>query len=780
MIDNNVIEYIDKLIDCYELYDIQEEEQKVMIFIKKSLDSAVWHDRTAHLNHWNMLKMRNLVKKIKKLKTSSSFEKICEFCMIERQQAEISRFSMTYVIKILKLLHLNLIELLSIVWIDDYSYFLLIKNDFSLLIFVYSLKLKSETHHKLIEFKTLMKKQINMKVKRLQVDEEDEFRGHKWENWCKETEIKLKSSAFYIFQQNEKTEWSMYTLMTSVRSILKEKKLSKALWLKLVKAVTYVKNRCSRINEVTLFQTDNEFQSNISNLQALECRAWVHVSKIIDHHKLDNHFWQDIMINYEEVNQWWIYNSMNRKIHVSWDIKFDELNIYDSFFDEELGEIWNEENDSLFNETIIIVNDLTIENSFEKSQYSTLIFNDAATLVEAETLKNIEEEKNNEKFNLLLHIFKSSEHVISQKIMRSSTDKSVSKVTKNESAQKQQQKKQKKIKAQSKSKAKNVVSASTQVIRSSKFNVQSDYKKLNEDFSANKISVIFIKSEVLILTFKSEKVAKSHVHIMKVLHILISDETLNLELAHDELKMYKKAKALLDWSLWMKVMKIEVNFLIENEIWELITSSNDRSKSLINRWVFKIKYELDENILKYKAHWVVHEYKQQYEIDYNKIWSKVVKSAIFRMMFDIAATHDLHIEQMNVIIVFLYEFLNKLIYVKQSHDFVIDFKLICRLRKALYDLKQASRVWSVMIWSFLNKLNFHEIKSDKSLFVSEDKKMFIAIYVDNLLIIEADMSRIDKIKTELKSTFKMTDLDSTSHYLNMKIRRDTFAVCKVN
>ena len=41
MIDNNVIEYIDKLIDCYELYDIREEEQKVMTLIKKSLDSAV-------------------------------------------------------------------------------------------------------------------------------------------------------------------------------------------------------------------------------------------------------------------------------------------------------------------------------------------------------------------------------------------------------------------------------------------------------------------------------------------------------------------------------------------------------------------------------------------------------------------------------------------------------------------------------------------------------------------------------------------------------------------
>jgi len=193
------------------------------------------------------------------------------------------------------------------------------------------------------------------------------------------------------------------------------------------------------------------------------------------------------------------------------------------------------------------VNDLIIESSLEKSRYSTLIFNDATTLVEAETSKNIEEEKNNEKFDLLLHIFESSEHVISQRIMRSSTDKSVSKVTKNETAQKQQQqqqqKKQKKIRTQSKSKEKNVVSASTRVIRSSKFNVQSNYKKLNEDFSANKISIIFIESEVLILTFRFEKVAKSHVHMMRVLHILISDETLSLELAHDELKMYKKARA---------------------------------------------------------------------------------------------------------------------------------------------------------------------------------------------------------------------------------------------
>ncbi len=77
-----------------------------------------------------------------------------------------------------------------------------------------------------------------------------------------------------------------------------------------------------------------------------------------------------------------------------------------------------------------------------------------------------------------------------------------------------------------------------------------------------------------------------------------------------------------------------------------------------------------------------------------------------------------------------------------------------------------------MIRSFLNKLGFHETESDKSLFVSEDKKMFIAVYIDDLLIIEADMSRIDKVKAELKSTFKMADLGPASYYLGMEIRRD--------
>ena len=47
---------------------------------------------------------------------------------------------------------------------------------------------------------------------------------------------------------------------------------------------------------------------------------------------------------------------------------------------------------------------------------------------------------------------------------------------------------------------------------------------------------------------------------------------------------------------------------------------------------------------------------------------------------------------MNVIIVFLYKILEKVIYVSQSNDFIEDFILICEFRKKFYDLKQSSRV----------------------------------------------------------------------------------------
>ena len=50
------------------------------------------------------------------------------------------------------------------------------------------------------------------------------------------------------------------------------------------------------------------------------------------------------------------------------------------------------------------------------------------------------------------------------------------------------------------------------------------------------------------------------------------------------------------------------------------------------------------------------------------------------------------VEQMNIVIAFLYELLDEDVYVTQLDDFIEDLELVCHLLKTLYDLKQTSRV----------------------------------------------------------------------------------------
>ena len=193
---------------------------------------------------------------------------------------------------------------------------------------------------------------------------------------------------------------------------------------------------------------------------------------------------------------------------------------------------------------------------------------------------------------------------------------------------------------------------------------------------------------------------------------------------------------------------------------------------IIDKWIFKIKYDVDDQILYFKARWVIHDYKQKYDVDYYETWAEIVKSAFFQTFFAITAARRLHAEQMNIIIVFLYELLDEIIYVTQPNGFVKDSELICRFIKALYKLKQSSRVWYEIIKDFLKSLSFELINSDNSVFVSKNKKIYIVVYVNDLLIVNEDINYINEIKNKLSDRFKMHNLKPAQYYLNIEIVRD--------
>lgn len=58
------------------------------------------------------------------------------------------------------------------------------------------------------------------------------------------------------------------------------------------------------------------------------------------------------------------------------------------------------------------------------------------------------------------------------------------------------------------------------------------------------------------------------------------------------------------------------------------------------------------------------------------------------------------------------------------------------------------------------------------MFLSEDKQLFIAQYVDDLLLFGADIPFLKLIQKLLSDRFKMTDLGEVSHNFGIKIDID--------
>ncbi len=136
----------------------------------------------------------------------------------------------------------------------------------------------------------------------------------------------------------------------------------------------------------------------------------------------------------------------------------------------------------------------------------------------------------------------------------------------------------------------------------------------------------------------------------------------------------------------------------------------------------------------------------------------------------VSAKRGYRIRQMNVITAFLYGFLDEEIYIMQPTMLEDGTTGVCFLEKALYGLKRAPRVGYQTLLDFLKKLDFHMTEADHGLFVSADKTIFIAVYLDDLLLFGGYIDlRIDDVMQNLRDRFQMTDLGYVSHYLGIEV-----------
>ena len=166
---------------------------------------------------------------------------------------------------------------------------------------------------------------------------------------------------------------------------------------------------------------------------------------------------------------------------------------------------------------------------------------------------------------------------------------------------------------------------------------------------------------------------------------------------------------------WRQAQFEELEALRKRNVYELTELPPGR-KAIKNRWVFDIKSDGRK-----KARLVAKGFSQLEGLDYDEIFSPVVRFETIRTILALAALENWIIEALDVKSAFLYGPLAELIYMEQPSGFTIKGKehLVLRLLRAIYGLKQAARVWWIELDRSLKQFGFKRLYADAGIFVAQ-------------------------------------------------------------
>ena len=154
-------------------------------------------------------------------------------------------------------------------------------------------------------------------------------------------------------------------------------------------------------------------------------------------------------------------------------------------------------------------------------------------------------------------------------------------------------------------------------------------------------------------------------------------------------------------------MTNEIIAFEQNQTWDLVLLPYNKS-AIGCKWIYKVKFQADGKVERYKARLVAKGYTQQEGIDFFDTYSPVAKMTTIRVFLTIVAVNNWHLHQLDVDNAFLHGDLHEEVCMQLPPDYSTPHdRRVCKLKKSIYGLKQASRQWfsklstSLLLFGFL-------------------------------------------------------------------------------
>lgn len=218
---------------------------------------------------------------------------------------------------------------------------------------------------------------------------------------------------------------------------------------------------------------------------------------------------------------------------------------------------------------------------------------------------------------------------------------------------------------------------------------------------------------------------------------------------------------------WITPIQEEYDAQIKNGTWEIVPRSSVPPGHKLHRPIWRFKIKSDG---RHKARLCFDGRFQQYGFDYHETTSPVARLESVRSIIALTLKMGGKIEQGDVPNAFLNSPIDTDVFMYQPEGFE-QGDGVCKLKKGLYGLKQASKLWYEEMDQYITthlKAKRHQL--DQCVYSRKitDGFFYIVVYVDDVLVCSNSQKAIDVTFAALKAQFKIKRMGPLSEYLGMK------------
>ncbi|KAK1418428.1 hypothetical protein QVD17_27572 [Tagetes erecta] len=627
---------------------------------------------------------------------------------------------------------------------DGFKYFLTIVDDYSRVVWVYLLKSKSEVFQNLENFFHMLKTQFNSTVKIFRSDNGTEFINNQVHNFLSKNGVLHQTSCSYTPQQNGVAERKHRHLLNVARSLLFQGGLPLKFWSECVLTACYLINRTPTLvlNGKTPYELFFGFSPSLDHLRVFGCLCFSTVLNNSD--KFSSHAEKCVMLGYSNQKKGYkLWSLDNKQIIFSRDVQFYE--------------------------TVFPFKDNTspqVSNGSDNFDLNTLNFFD---FFDTNQLKNSDGENPDDDGREMREKSKSgqAQNVDNDTAVGgASRQQPLDEGVEDTAAQEQP----------------SSININISEVDNADRIIHNDENMPSEGFNdpsvplrkSSRHTSIPKKLDDFVIEGKVKYGFEKVVHYSK-----LSKENHCFATTLNKSVEPKSSKEAFKDINWVNAMNKEMEALNRNQTWDLVDLPPGR-KAIGCKWVYKIKHDPSGAISRYKARLVAKGFSQREGIDFDETFSPVVKMVTVRTVFSLAVQHNWPLYQLDVDNAFLYGDLNEEVYMKPPEGYYSSAETrVCKLKRSLYGLKQASRMWNEKLVGVLVNYGFIQSKCDHSLFIKNSGSNIVValVYVDDIIITGDSLNEINAVKQLLNSKFMIKDLGLLKYFLGIEVIRTDEGLC---